>query len=330
MNDVMTKNDLPISDINTPANRKNTKKMQRRKTWETMKRQKMYYLFLLPAIVAVLVFNYAPMGGLVIAFQNYKVKAGFLGSEFVGLEHFAKFIKDPMFFRAFKNTMIINLFSIIILFPAPIILALMIDNIRSPRFKKASQTLTYLPHFVSWVIVATLVYRMVDPYSGIVNLAITKLGFESISFMRESSYFKPILIITGLWKEIGWSSIIYLAAISGIDPELYNAAMVDGAGKFRRIISITIPCIAPTIALMFILSLGSLAHANFDAVYNLMNSLVAREAEVVDTYVFRTGIQMGRYSYATAIGLSQSVFSIILVVFGFKLAKKYNDYSILD
>lgn len=330
MNDVITKNDSLIIDSSTPVNRKNTKKKQRRKTWETMKRQKMFYLFLLPAIIAVLVFNYAPMGGLIIAFQNYKVKTGFLGSEFVGLEHFVKFFKDPMFFRAFKNTMIINLFSIIILFPAPVILALMIDNVRSPKFKKVSQTLTYLPHFVSWVIVATLVYRMVDPYSGIFNLAITKLGFERIPFMREADYFKPILIISGLWKEIGWSSIIYLAAISGVDPELYNAAMVDGAGKFRRIISITLPSIAPTMALMFILSLGGLAHANFDAVYNLMNPLVATEAEVIDTYVFRTGIQMGRYSYATAIGFTQSVFSIILVVFGFKLAKRFNDYSILD
>lgn len=299
-------------------------------TWERMKRQKMFYLFLLPAIITVIVFNYAPMGGLIIAFQDYKVKTGFFGSEFVGFQHFVKFLNDPAFYIALKNTMIINLFTIVLLFPAPVILALMIDNVRSRMFKRTAQTLTYLPHFISWVIVATLVYRMVDPYSGIINIILSRFGIDGIPFMREGEYFKPIFIISGLWKEIGWSSIIYLAAISGIDPELYNAAMVDGAGKFRRIISITIPSIAPTMALMFILSLGGLAHANFDAVYNLMNPLVARNADVIDTYVFRMGIQMGKYSYATAIGLVQSVFSIILVVAGFKLAKKYNDYSILD
>jgi len=207
---------------------------------------------------------------------------------------------------------------------------LMLDGVKSVRFKKICQTITYLPHFVSWIIVATLVYRMLDPYSGIVNIIMNTFGQESITFMREAGYFKTILILSHIWKEVGWSSIIYLAAISAINPELYQAAMVDGASKFKQIIHITLPAIAPTIALMFVLGLGSLVSGNFDSVYNLMNPLVATKAEVIDTYVYRTGIQLAKYSYATSIGLVQSIFSVTLVFIGFKWAKKINGYSILE
>jgi len=269
------------------------------------------------------------MVGLVMSFENYKVQHGFFGSEFVGLANFAKFLKDPEFYRALKNTLGISLLRIIFEFPAPIILAILLDEIKNIKFKRVCQTITYLPHFVSWIIVATMVYRLVDPYSGIINIIIQALGGQPIEFMRESKYFWGILITTSIWKEIGWNSIIYLAAISSINPELYSAAMVDGAGKFRRIIHVTLPGIMPTVALMFVLELGNLVHTNFDAVFNLMNPLVQTSAEVIDTYVFRTGIQMARYSYATAIGLTQSVISVIIVFIGFKLANKINQYTII-
>jgi len=298
-------------------------------TVSTIRKQKVLLLFLVPAVVTVLVFNYTPMFGLVMAVQNYKVANGFFGSEFAGFAHFAHFLKDPGFFLALKNTLGINFLSILFGFPAPIILALLLDSIRSRRFKRFTQTITYLPHFISWVIVASLVYRMLDPETGMVNFLINAVGGESIPFMRDPRYFWGILVSTLIWKEIGWNSIIYLAAISGIDPQLYDAAKVDGAGRMRCVRHITLPSIAPTIALMFVLGLGSLVHVSFDAVFNLMNPLVYRSADVIDTYVYRVGIQMTKYSYATAIGLAQSVISVILVVFGFKLAKKFNGYSIV-
>lgn len=301
----------------------------KKSTWKIFWNQRVLFLFLLPAVVLAIIFNYIPMVGLVMAFENYKVQHGFFGSEFVGFAHFAKFLKDPEFYRALKNTIGISILKIIFEFPAPIILAILLDEVKKMKFRRVCQTITYLPHFVSWIIVATMVYRMLDPYSGIVNIIIQAFGGQPVEFMREGKYFWGILITTGIWKEIGWNSIIYLAAISGINPELYSAAMVDGAGKFRRIIHITLPGIMPTVALIFVLNLGSLVHTNFDAVFNLMNPLIQTSAEVIDTYVFRTGIQLARYSYATAIGLTQSVISIILVFVGFKFANKINNYTII-
>lgn len=299
------------------------------RTVSTIRKQKVLLLFLVPAVVTVTVFNYTPMFGLVMAVQNYKVANGFFGSEFVGFAHFVRFLKDPAFFLALKNTLGINVLAILFGFPAPIVLALLLDSLRSRWFKRFTQTITYLPHFISWVIVASLVYRMLDPETGMVNFLINAVGGESIPFMREPRYFWGVLVLTLVWKEIGWNSIIYLAAISGIDPQLYDAAKVDGAGRMRCIRHITLPSIAPTIALMFVLGLGSLVHVSFDAVFNLMNPLVYKSADVIDTYVYRVGIQMTKYSYATAIGLAQSVISVVLVVFGFRLAKRFNAYSIV-
>jgi len=301
----------------------------KRITAQKLKKQKMYFIFLLPAAVLVLIFNYMPMAGLIMAFQNFRVVDGFFGSSFVGFENFKKFFSDPDFYRALKNTIGISGLTILIGFPAPILLAILIDDVGKTFFKRIFQTISYLPHFVSWVIVATLVYRMLDFESGIVNYMLQTFGFEQVAFMRNADYFWTILIFTVIWKSIGWNSIIYLAAISGIDPQLYDAAMVDGAGKLRRIRHITIPGITPTIALMFVLSLGTLFTVNFDAVFNLMNPMVHAKAEVIDTYLYRTGIQMARYSYATSIGFMQSTISLIIVVVGFKIAKKINNYSII-
>ena len=291
--------------------------------------QRTLLLFLVPAVIAVIIFCYIPMVGLTMAFQEYRVRDGFFGSEFVGLQNFAKFMKDPAFFTALKNTLGISFYSILIGFPAPIILALMLDNLRNVHFKRIVQTMTYLPHFISWVIVASLVYRMLDPDTGAINKVVALIYGEPIDFLMKAKYFWGVLIATDIWKEIGWNSIIYLAAIAGIDPTFYDAAKVDGANRLQRIWHITLPSIAPTIALLFILRLGTILKVSFDAVYNLMNPMVIAKAEVLDTYVFRMGIRMKQYSYATAIGFVQSIISIILVFIGFKLAKKINDYSII-
>jgi len=296
---------------------------------QKLKKQKMYFLFLLPGMILVFIFSYLPMAGLIMAFQNFKVVDGFFGSEFAGLENFRKFLSDPDFYRALKNTISISGLSILFGFPAPIILAMLIDDVGKTFFRRVFQTISYLPHFVSWVIVASLVYRMLDFESGIINYLLQSFGFESVAFMRNADYFWAILIFTTIWKSVGWNSIIYLAAISGIDSQLYDAAMVDGAGKLKRMRHITIPGIAPTIALMFVLSIGTLFTVNFEAVFNLMNPLVHSKAEVIDTYLYRTGIQMARYSYATSIGFMQSTISLLIVVIGFKIAKKINNYSVI-
>ncbi|MFD2328523.1 ABC transporter permease [Cohnella sp. GCM10020058] len=295
----------------------------------TLWRQRVLFLFLLPGAAAVLVFSYAPMAGLVMAFQDYRVSDGFLRGEFVGLDQFRAFLTDPDFYAALRNTLAISGLTLLIGFPAPVALALMIDAVASSRFRKVVQSVTYLPHFITWVFIASLVYRLLDTESGIVNLALVKLGFEPVSFMQSPGYFWFILVLASVWKSIGWNSIIYLAAISGIDPELHNAGMVDGASRFQRMMYITLPSIVPTIALMFVLSLGSLVSVNFEAVFNLMNGFVQEKADVIDTFVYRNGVQMIKFSYATAIGLTQSVIASILVFAGFKFSNKMNGTKLL-
>ncbi|RED58192.1 putative aldouronate transport system permease protein [Cohnella phaseoli] len=297
--------------------------------WRMLWKQRVLYLFLLPGAVAVLLFSYAPMVGLIIAFQDYKVTGGFLGGEFVGLEHFRNFLSDPEFYNALRNTLAIGGLMILFGFPAPIILALMIDAVRSTRVKKLVQSITYLPHFITWVFISSLVYRLLESESGIVNLLLVKLGLEPINFMQDPDYFWGILIVTSIWQSVGWNTIIYLAAITGIDPEIHSAAMVDGAGRFQRMISITLPCILPTIAILFVLSLGSLFTVNFEAVFNLMNGFVQSKADVIDTYIYRTGVQMAHFSYATAIGFARSLIAAALVVIGYLFSNKMNETKLL-
>ena len=289
------------------------------------RKQTMYYLFLIPGAITLFLFSYLPMSGLIMAFQNYKVKDGLFGSEWVGFKHFADFLTDKNFHNAFKNTMIISVLHLLFGFPAPIILAIMLDEVKNPIGKKLAQTITYLPHFISWVIIATLVYRMLDVDSGIVNFVLKLMGKDPVAFMREGSMFKTILMIVMVWKEVGWNAIIYLAAIASIDPQIHEAAVVDGASKLQRIFHITIPCILPTAVLMLILNIGSMMRVNFDAVFNMMNAMVGTYAETIDTFVYKMGVRQGKYSYSTAIGLAQSAISIILVLISLKLSKKVND-----
>jgi len=306
-----------------------TASLKHRKLIKLIISQRILLLFLLPGAIALIIFNYIPMIGILMAFENYKPQKGFFGSEFIGLQNFIMFFKDADFYTALKNTLGISFFSLLIGFPAPILLALMLDNVNNVHFKKITQTITYLPHFISWVIIASLVYRILDGDTGTINMIIKAFGKEPVEFMRNPDCYWAILITTNVIKEIGWGSIIYLAAISGIDPEQYNAALVDGANRLQRLIHITLPGITMTILLMFILSIGSLVTVNFDAAFNLKNAVVMSSAEVIDTYVFRTGVSMGNFSYATAIGFAQSMISFILVFTALKLSKKFGDYSII-
>jgi putative aldouronate transport system permease protein len=299
-------------------------------TWRRIKRYKMMYLFLLPALITVILFSYKPMVGIIMAFQDFDINYSYLSSPFVGLKHFREFLQDPDFYRALRNTLALGSLSLLFGFPIPIIFALVLNELKSNKLKRVSQTISYLPHFISWVVTSTIILRLLDQNSGVINNIIAMFGGERIAFMRKPEYFWAIVVITNIWKETGWSSIIYLSALAGIDQEMYEAAMVDGANRWKRIIYITLPSIAPTIGLLFVLNVGSLITSGglFDAVYNLQNALVAEKAQTLEMMAYMEGIAYMRYSYATAITLTQSVVSFSMVMIANKIYKKLTGESV--
>ncbi len=282
-----------------------------------IKKYRTMYVFLIPAVALTIIFSYTPMIGVIMAFQNYNPIKGFFGSEFVGVKHFIEFLNDSAFYSALKNTLGINLLMIIIGFPLPIVFALMINEIKDGSFKRITQSISYLPHFISWVVIAGMAYRLLEEDFGSINLLINFLGGEKVAFFREADYFWGILVTLAIWKELGWNAIIYLAALSGIDSQIYEAATVDGAGRFKKLIHITLPGIRPTISLMFILTIGSLATSvggtGLEAIMNLQNAMVSKSSTTIDYYIYFQGLKMNRMSFAAAIGLSQSIIALGLV-----------------
>lgn len=308
-----------------------THKSLNKKIKEILKYKTMY-IYLIPAFVAVIIFSYLPMIGIAIAFQDYKPEMGFIGSPFVGLKHFKDFMVDPEFFRALKNTLGINSLMIVFGFVIPIIFALIINEIKFNVFKKVTQTITYLPHFISWVVISGMAYRLLEQESGNVNLLIEFLGGNKVAFLREPDYFWGILILLSIWKDVGWNSIIYLAAISGIDQQIYEAAHVDGAGRFKKMIYITIPGIAPVAVLLLIFSIGTLVNASggasFDAIFNLQNPFLSDAANVLDLYIYKEGVQWLHTSYAAAMGLAQAVVAFGLVTVANSLSRRFAGFGI--
>ncbi|MGN7383584.1 ABC transporter permease [Paenibacillus sp. SAFN-117] len=279
------------------------------------------FLIALPGLLHFLIFKYIPLAGNIIAFQDFNLFQGFLHSKWVGLKHFIYMFNYPEFFMVLKNTLRFGLYSILFGFPAPLLLALLLNEIRMEWFKRTMQTLLYLPHFLSWVIVGGIFVEVLAN-EGIVNTILGRFGFEPVSFLTEPKYFLGVVIGAGIWKEIGWSMIIYLAAMTSINPNLYEAAMVDGAGRWRRMWSITLPSLMPTIIILFLLRIGHLMDANVEQVLFFLNPLVREVGEVFDTYVYRVGLTGGLYSYTTAIGIFKAVVSVVLVVSLNKLSKK--------
>ena len=288
-----------------------------------------FYIFLIPAFVLVAIFAYAPLVGLIMAFQDYSASLGWFHSPFVGLKHFQAVVNDRLFVNVIQNTLIISISLFVFSFPAPILLALCLDSIRAPFFKRISQTISYLPHFISWVVLAGLVYRILDVETGIVNQIIKLFGGTPVPFVRIGQLFHGLLVIVSVLKEVGWSSIIYLAAIASIDPELFDAADIDGASRLRKSIYITLPCIAPTIATMLILRMGTFINVNFDMVFNMRNDMIMSYANVLATFVYDRGVLRGQFSYGTAVGLLQSVVTVSLVVISLKLSKKITGETIV-
>lgn len=285
------------------------------------------YLLILPVIAYYLVFCYKPMYGALIAFQNFSPAKGFLKSEWVGFQHFIDFFQDPYFFRILKNTLVISVSSLLFGFPAPIILAILINEISNNKFKRTVQTITYLPHFISLVVICGLIKDFVADKGIITSIYATFTG-ERINLLTKENLFVPIYVISEIWQGVGWGSIVYLAAMMGIDQELYEAAKIDGAGKWRQVINITIPSIVPTIVIMLILRMGSLLSVGFEKIILLYNATIYSTSDVISSYVYRIGLQDQNWSYSAAVGLFNSVINFVLLVTANQISKRVNDTSL--
>ena len=304
------------------------RKAMLRKVLSMLQRFWPLYLMLLPGIVYYIVFRYGPIYGLVIAFKNFRVLEGITGSPWVGLANFQTLFDSPLFIRALRNTFVISMLKLVIGFPMPIILALMLNEVRHSGYKRVIQTLSYLPHFLSWVIIYAILLALLAPARGLVNQTITSFGGEAIPFLTNPRWFLGVIITSDIWKEIGWGAIIYLAALTSISPELYEAASIDGASRLQKVLYISLPGIMPVILLMFILRMGYILDAGFDQIYILYNPLVYESADIVDTWVFRNGIEEFRFALSTAASVFKSVFGLILLLLANRLARRFSGQGI--
>lgn len=285
------------------------------------------YLMLLPVVAFYVIFSYVPMYGIVLAWKDYRHTMGILGSPWVGWENFEVVFRNAGMVPAIRNTIVISLLKLVICFPAPIILALLLNEVTSRIFKRSAQTIVYLPNFISWVIIGGLVKTMFAIDDGLVNNILEAMGIGRINFLLDSKYFYFLLIGSELWKSTGWGTVIYIAAISGIDPTLYEAAKIDGCKRFGLVRFITFPCILPIIAVMLIMQISNIMNAGFDSVYNLYNKTVYDVADIIDTLVYRLGVSDGEIEQSTAVGLFKNVINFILLLTGNWLTKKMCGYS---
>ena len=288
--------------------------------WDAIKKHPWMYAFLVPGLIYLIIFQYIPMYGIMIAFKKFSLTKGIMKSPWIGLENFKLLFRSRDFQNVFRNSVVLSLLRLACGFPAPIILALLLNEVRLTAIKRVIQTIVYLPHFVSWVVICGMVNNILSPAGGIVNGLITRLGGQSINFIISSKYFRSILIISEIWKECGWGTIIYLAAISGIDPTLYEAARVDGANRWHQVWHVTLPCILNTIVVVLILRMGSILNNGFEQIYLLYSPAVYEVADVFETYSYRVGFLEGRYSYSSAVGLFQSVVGLIMILVTNKIA----------
>lgn len=284
-------------------------------------RDKYLYLLLLPGLLLILLFRYVPMYGVVIAFQDYNIYKGIGGSEWVGFDQFERLFRSPDFTEVLANTIIISLYKLAASFSLPIILSLLLNELRSVVFKRFAQSVVYLPHFISWVIFSGIIITFLNPVDGLVNVIIRQFGGAPIDFLGDVRYFRSVLVLSDVYKEVGWGTIIYLAAIAGVSADLYEAARIDGANKLRQMWHVTLPAIRPVIIILIILSLANILEAGFQQIFLLYNALVYDVADIIDTYVYRVGIQEANYSYATAAGLFKSAVAMALILTVNKIVK---------
>lgn len=301
-----------------------SKEIQRKRLKAGLKRNASLYLLVAPVIIWFIVFSYIPMAGIVMAFKDYTPARGIFGSPFAGLKHFEMFFSSYYFTRLLRNTLTLSVSYILVSFPSAIIFALLINELNNVAFKKTVQTITYMPHFISMVVLCGMVREFVAP-NGIINDIAELFGAERKDLLSIADAFPPIYVLSGLWQQMGWNSIIYLAALQGVDQELYESAYLDGAGKLRQTWSITIPCIMPTIVIMFILALGGVMNVGYEKIILLYNPTIYERADIISSFVYRKGLQDMQYSFSTAVGLFNSIVTVILVVTANTITRKLDD-----
>ena len=300
----------------------------KRSAWSKLIHSWQLYVLLLPALVYIIVFHYVPIYGLQIAFREFKPKLGFTGSQWVGLKHFQRFVTSPQFPTLMRNTLKLSFYSLLFSFPVPVLLALMLNECDNLHYKKLVQNVTYAPHFISTVVVCGMVIMFLTPETGIINNLVVRMGGKSVDYMGKEEWFRPIYIISDIWKNTGWSSIIYLAALSGIDPQLHESAQIDGANRLQRIWHINLPGIRGTIILLLILDCGKIMSVGFEKAYLLQNALNLPQSEIISTYVYKTGVIGTKFSYTSAIGLFNSIINVILLLITNRISSKVSGTSL--
>lgn len=282
------------------------------------------YIMLIPFLLFYALFVYKPMWGLQVAFKDYNIFKGMSGSEWVGFKNFQTVFGNPYFFRILRNTLLISFYSLVFSFPMPIILALLLNEVRNKKFKGTIQTLTYLPYFISAVVVCGMVTSFLSPSTGIVNIILDKLGFDKVYFLSKPQYFRTIFILQAIWQNTGYSSIVYIAALGGIDMELYDAAKVDGCGRWKQMLHVTLPGLLPTIVTLFIINVGNVLNVNYEKIILLYQPATYETADVINSYVYRLGIEQSNYGVSTAMGLFNSAVGFVLVYIANKMSNKIN------
>ncbi|WP_226393186.1 ABC transporter permease [Ructibacterium gallinarum] len=285
-------------------------------------------LMFIPVVVFYIIFCYVPMYGVIIAFKDYNFAKGIIGSSWIGFENFERMFHSESFVQVFTNTLLISLYKLITGFPAPIIFALLLNELWNRKFKKVVQTISYLPYFLSWVVLGGMFMQLLSPSSGPINAVLKSMGIQPIFFLADVKWFRSVLVVTSLWKGVGWGSIIYLAALTGIDPELYEAAIMDGAGKWKQVLHITIPSLIPVMTIMFIFAVGGVINDDFDQIFNLYNEAVYSVGDVISTYNYRVGLISNEYGYSTAVGLFKNIIAIVLLAAANYITKRFSEYGI--
>ncbi|KQO17246.1 ABC transporter permease [Paenibacillus sp. Leaf72] len=304
-------------------------RVSRRSEWlRELIKDKWMYAMLLPGVLFFIIFKYVPMYGVIIAFQDYQPFQGVLGSSWAGLKHFERFFSEPQFWQLFRNTLLLAVYNIVFFFPLPIVLALMLNEVRVERFKRFVQTMIYIPHFVSWVVVVGVFYIILTTEGGIINEMLFALTGHKIAFLLEPSWFRTIIMSQSIWKEVGWGTIIFLAALSGVDVQLYEAARMDGANRLRQLWHITLPAIRSTIVILLILRLGTFLDSGFEHIFLMLAPTNRDVGEVFDTYVYVKGLTQAQYSYSAAVGLFKSFIGLILVLGANWMAKKFGQEGV--
>lgn len=304
------------------------KKSKIQLTVEHIQKYWILYLMMFPATVLLILFTYGPMYGIIMAFQDFTVFKGYTGSPFVGLKHFQRLFSDPLFYRLFKNTFMVGVLDFLFSFPAPLIFALILNEVRKVRFKSVVQSISYLPHFIPLVVMVGIIFELFGSY-GIINSLLSSLGMEPISFFTKSEWFLPLYIGSGVWKTIGWGSIIYMGALTNIDSTLYEAADMDGANRWHKMWHVTLPSLRPTVVTLFILNAGGIMQVGFEKVFLMSSPATYEVSDVLSTYVYRQGILNSDFSYSAAVGLFNNIVALLFVLLANKIAKKLGEEGIV-